>query len=92
MLDSVVSSTKGSSTRRIRDTIIVRDVVLKEHSRGVTTPEVNDDGGAVDEGEVSETLYRAIAARAKYLAQDRPDVQFAAKEVIRFMSRRRPEI
>ena len=32
------------------------------------------------------TLFRALAARANYLAQDRPDLQFAAKEVCRFMS------
>ena len=32
------------------------------------------------------TEYRAIAARANYLAADRPDAQFCAKEVCRFMS------
>ena len=32
------------------------------------------------------TFFRALAARANYLAQDRPDLQFAAKEVCRFMS------
>ena len=32
------------------------------------------------------TLFRALAARANYLAQDRPDLQYAAKEVCRFMS------
>ena len=32
------------------------------------------------------TVFRAIAARANYLAQDRIDLQFAAKEVCRFMS------
>ena len=32
------------------------------------------------------TMFRAIAARANYLAQDRIDLQFAAKEVCRFMS------
>ena len=30
--------------------------------------------------------YRALAARANYLAQDRPDLQFAAKEVCRGMA------
>ena len=34
----------------------------------------------------SHTAFRALAARANYLAQDRPDLQFAAKEVCRFMS------
>ena len=32
------------------------------------------------------TKFRALAARANYLAQDRPDLQFAAKEVCRYMS------
>ena len=38
---------------------------LKEHSKGVTTPGVNDEAGE-EQGEVNETLYRAIAARANY--------------------------
>ena len=32
------------------------------------------------------TLYRACAARANYLSQDRPDIAFAAKECCRRMS------
>ncbi len=66
--------------------IIVRDAGLRGHSEGVTTPGVNDDGGVVDEGE-NETLHRAIAARARYLAQGRADIQFAAEEVSSLMSR-----
>ena len=34
----------------------------------------------------NHTVFRALAARANYLAQDRIDIQFAAKEVCRFMS------
>ena len=34
----------------------------------------------------SHTVFRALAARANYLAQDRPDLQFAAKEICRYMS------
>ena len=34
----------------------------------------------------AHTAFRALAARANYLAQDRIDVQFSAKEVCRFMS------
>ena len=34
----------------------------------------------------SHTAYRGAAARVNYLAADRPDIQFAAKEVCRFMS------
>ena len=33
------------------------------------------------------TDFRAKAARANYLAADRPDIQFAAKEVCRYMSK-----
>ena len=32
------------------------------------------------------TLYRAIAARCKYVAADRPDIQFASKELCRWMA------
>ena len=32
------------------------------------------------------SLYGAITARAKYIAQDRPDVQYAVKELCRRMS------
>lgn len=32
------------------------------------------------------TRYRALAARANYLSADRPDCQYAAKEICRFMS------
>ena len=37
-------------------------------------------------GESWATEYRAISARANYLAQDRPDIQFAVKEICRAMS------
>ncbi len=60
---------------------------MKEHSKGVATPGVNDESGTAEEGAVNETFYRAIAARANYLAQGRPDIKFAAKGVRRFMSK-----
>ena len=34
----------------------------------------------------AHTIFRALAARSNYLAQDRIDLQFAAKEACRFMS------
>ena len=37
-------------------------------------------------GEDKHTRFRAVTARCNYLAADRPDCQFAAKEVCRFMS------
>ena len=44
-----------------------------------------EDGEEFLEGQES-TLYRAIAARLNYLAPDRMDIQFAAKEAARAMS------
>ena len=44
---------------------------------------------AGEEGELEEgdkTRYRAIAARCNYMAIDRPDLQYAAKEACRTMS------
>ncbi len=38
-------------------------------------------------GSADATLYRALAARANYLAQDRPDLQYAVKEIARRMAR-----
>ena len=33
------------------------------------------------------SVFRALAARANYLAQDRPDIQFSVKEIARRMAR-----
>ena len=60
---------------------------------GVDVPETS----AIDEDEDEEealapeqaTMYRAIGARCKYLQPDRPDIQYATKEVCRRKSRRR---
>ena len=37
--------------------------------------------------EAKTTPFRAVAARANYLAADRPDRQYAAKEVCRWMAK-----
>ncbi len=50
-----------------------------------------EEGGAEETGAVDERKYRAIAARANYLAQDRVDIQFAARETSRFTSKPEPE-
>ncbi len=42
--------------------------------------------GTNEEDRVDEMRYRAIAPRADYLAQDRVDIQLAAKAINRFMS------
>ena len=61
---------------------------LTQDSKEVVTPGVStDDGKDTGEG-VDEKLFRALAARGNYMAQDRIDldVQYAAKEISRFMS------
>ena len=55
---------------------------------GVTTAFVREN---VEENDVpmnatDATLFRQVAARANYLAQDRPDIQFAVKEICAHMA------
>ena len=57
--------------------------IRKETKESVTA----DDPEETEKREV--TRYRALAATANYLAQDRVDIQFAAKEVCRDMSKPR---
>ena len=47
----------------------------------------DEGGGVLGSGEAS--WYRAMIARANYLAQDRMDLQYASKELSRRMSRPR---
>ena len=65
---------------------IIVEAAGLQNSNSVSTPGVKEV--EVGEGTPSEegTNYRAIAARANYLAQDRIDIQFAAKELSRNMS------
>ena len=50
-------------------------------SKSVSTPGIKIDVSEYGEGVISDepTKFRAIAARANYLAQDRVDIQYAAK-------------
>jgi hypothetical protein len=71
--------------------LVCQEAGLDPESKGLTCPVVKvtiED--ALDEGELlspsEATRYRATGARANFLAQDRPDVQFAAKEACRDMS------
>ena len=62
---------------------------LEEESRVLTSLAVKEDVGE-DEGEPSKeepTGYRRVAGRATDLAVDRADIQFAAKEASRGMSK-----
>ena len=59
---------------------------MKLHTaKPVSTPGIKDSGG---EGTLchNSTEFRAIAARGNYLSQDRPDLQFVAKEICRHMA------
>jgi hypothetical protein len=64
--------------------IIMREAKLGNDSKSVKTPgmKIQEESG---EG-FSESGYRSIAARSNYLSQDRPDIQFATKEICRNMA------
>jgi hypothetical protein len=66
---------------------------LKAESNGLERPAVKDmqpkgaeDGLAEELSGYKATECRAVAARAKYLAMDIPDIQFVVKEVCRDMA------
>jgi len=69
--------------------IIISTLGLKGNSNSVNTPGLagqdNEHGDDLDPQQSS--LYRAIVARANYLAQDRSDIQFAVKELCKNMSK-----
>ena len=72
------------------------DALNLSNANGVTTPGVLEtidktlDVGSEDPSPVlpgaEATAYRGCAARANYLGLDRPDVQYSAKEISRYMS------
>eukprot|EP00972_Heterocapsa_arctica_P073465 10849977-Heterocapsa_arctica.AAC.1 len=60
-----------------------------ETAKSLSSPGNKDRKPHSDEEELQgeeATAYRAAAARANYLAMDRADIQFAAKEVCRRMA------
>merc|ERR1711873_57450 len=69
--------------------IIVRKMELDTGTKPAVTPGVKREEESDDDLEMSpheSTEYRAIVARANYLAQDRSDIQYAVKELCRNMS------
>ena len=78
--------------------IAMRDVGVHEGSKGLSTPGSASEsrsvqGGHVGDGEEEfpeDSVDRAVAARGNYLGQDRMDMQFAAKQISRFMSSPEP--
>ena len=65
---------------------IIEEMGLDDRSNGLTKPYVREllDEEPLDESESKR--FRALAARANYLAQDRADIQFAVKEACRDVS------
>ena len=69
--------------------IIVKQMGLKDNSKGVVTPGIRVNPADKCEtklGKKGASVYRGIVARANYLAQDRTDIKFAVKELSRNMS------
>jgi len=70
--------------------IIAKDMGIEMSSNGVDVPgakaEAEDPENDVALVGAEATKFRAIAARANYLALDRPDIQFSTKEICRSMS------
>ena len=71
--------------------ILCEEVGLKEDSKGLGAPVAREDAAAAGTEEEplgleETTRFRALAARANYIAQDRADVQFAAQKLCREMS------
>eukprot|EP00969_Alexandrium_andersonii_P373649 15484522-Alexandrium_andersonii.AAC.1 len=60
---------------------------MKGGGKGVVTPGTGttqeDEGDDQELDQEESTRYRALAARADYLAQDRPDIHYATKALCR---------
>ncbi len=73
--------------------IIVSKLGLKGESRSVGNPGIKPSEFREEEGDDEEleqsraTLYRGLVARANYLTQDRSDIQFAVRELSRYMAK-----
>ena len=71
--------------------IVIQELGLKE-AKVVTSPSCKEDADRVLTGAGSPlppaeaTQYRALAARLNYRALDRTDMQFATKEVAKYMA------
>ena len=66
--------------------ILCEEMGLKEDSKGLGAPVARENVAATGTeeeplGPEETTRFRALAARANDIAQDRADVQFAAKEL-----------
>ena len=70
---------------------ILESFGLKEGSKGLTIASDSDKVTAEQDTDMlspfEATRFRSLGARANYLGLDRPDMQFATKEVCRGMAR-----
>ena len=71
---------------------ILEDMGLHASSNGLDKPCIKETAQDIEQDDVEldpqeMTSFRSIAARANYLAQDRPDLQFATKEICRRMAK-----
>ena len=67
--------------------ILIKQLEL-EDAKSMSTPGVKYSSKEIEDNEklldpIASSHFRAVAARANYLAQDRPDIQFSVKEVCR---------
>ena len=74
--------------------ILVKDLDLQE-SKPVSIPGEVEARAAEEEGtellnDADSTRYRALAARANYLAADRTDIMYAVEDICRSMAAPRP--
>ena len=70
--------------------IIKEEMGLSDDSKGVRSPSWREASGDGDEGALTaeeKSRFRRVAARANYLAMDRPDIQFAVKKLCREMAK-----
>ena len=72
-------------------TAILEAFGLKEDSKGLTIPSDRDEVTEAQDADLlnpfEATKFRSLGARANYLGLDRPDIQFATKELCRGMAK-----
>ena len=91
ILNREIEVTKAGLTYRADQKhaeLIWEKLGLTRASRGATTAFVREDVEGDDEvlEAADATLFRQVAARVNYLSMDRPDIQFAVKEVCGHMA------
>ena len=69
---------------------VLYELGIDDNSKTLSTPGLKPTKAQVEDdkplGQDKHTLYRGSSARCNYLSSDRPDMQFSAKEVCRFMA------